>query len=1166
MIPHSSFWPIAVAELRTVTRLTRTWILLAASIALIAYLFASEAMDHANYSIVSASAGTTSPRFILGGAANLDRALSEYLLLLFQIGILALICDIRARDIRERIVGVLDAKPITNTVLLAARLTANVVVLTIAMATVFALIAVTNITLSYLETPYGTSSMEPISILSFLVMDLIPNLAVWGAFAVLLATLIRFRLLVLLLGIGLAAALFTFTPLLPNYLQETVSSVTTTVILPSDLAPEFTNGVIVLQRLTLLLLAAGLLLASSVFYPREDRSSKLFGIAGGLGCLVLGSGILVGSFQNAFERRLESEALVAAHKALRDEPRADVLHIDGAIEIDPGGQLDVRYTIALNTPEETHDSLIFAFNPGLEISSLTLDGKAVEYRFEKGLITIRREGSNKNEASELQLSAEGNLDMSFGYLDSRLDERWETAADGNAMRRLGYQIGVNNNEYVALTPALKWYPTAGAAYGEDFVNEILRDHFTVDLQVDVPSTWIVAGPGARQTLTSSDSARYRFAPKASVPAIALLASNFDRRSINAAGVEFELLISPKHTRNFDLFADAMPVLEERLNEIFQKAQASRLAYPYELFSAVEVPRSLRVYGGGSRMDSIHGLPGILLIRETGFPSAAFEYYVRNQRQMRDGKVPAGSLYTLLKYYFVNDFDGGNPFIAAARNFVNFQTSATGAGAPAVNYFINELVLKILTDVKGFYSIYYAGGPFRYQQAIVRMLDRTNVPRIVGSYVSALRNYLINRPQVWDEMLSTPLADLDFESNPRRTLDAFVLKTGAVADALHDFVDEADLSRFLSKLREHHAGRTYRYADFQKIASESGVDLDSLVGDWVDETTLPGFQLHEPHTIRILDDDQGNPVYQTTFYVSNEEAAPGIVQIKFEKDTDTVWRHGTTRPILINSNSYSKIALHSMYPLSWVTLRPYLSLNREAVEIKLEKPRSLDPQNVEALPLITSVDWRPPDDGTIVVDDLDEGFSIAGNLLTKALNRWTTGKKRSFGGVFIDQGLDEGLPRLNAPGQYISSWYRTSNPVSYGKYRHTSAVTRRGGTGDSYVQFNARLPTGGNWSLDYYFPFRGMESNRVRHLEEPVNASVLFRGYISMRATGTYSMTVNNGGQSFAIQLDVSEADHGWNQLGNFELEEGVVSVQVQNFGRMEIYADAIRWRPIPSSN
>lgn len=1161
----SRFWPIALAELHTVCRLARSWILLAASFGVVAYLFVIEALDHATYSVVSVSADTTSSRFILGGSANFDRALSEYLLLLFQVGIVALTCDIRARDIRERIVGVLDAKPISNFELIVARLAANVVVLTIAMAMVFALIALTNLVLPSLGSPYGTS-MESVSVLAFLAMDLVPNLAFWGALTVLLAVLIRFRFLVLLLAVGLAGAVFAFTPLLPNFLHEVTSTATATLIHPSDLASEFTNATIVLQRLTLVLLAGGLLFLSSVFYPRNDRNSQLFGIAGGLCCLVLGVGVSFGSVQNAIEQRLESDDLAAAHESFRDLPRADVVHIEGVVDMDPGAQLDVRYKVVFKMPELKNDELIFAFNPGFEISSLTLDDQLVAYRFEKGLIVVDAVGLNNNETKELSISAIGKPDLSFGYLDSRVDLRWETRSDAEALRRLGYRNGVNNKKYVALTPALKWYPTAGAAFGEDDLAKIRRDQFTVDLQVNVPEEWIVAGPGSRQTLTSSDSARFRFAPKASVPAIALFGSHFVRRSINISGIECELLMSPKHTQNIELFSDAVPILEERLAETFDQAQAAGIAYPYELFSAVEVPAVLRVYGGGSRLDSVHGLPGIFLIRETGFPTAAFAHYVRTLGQLRDGQVPAGSLYRMLLYYFVNDFDGGNPYIFATRSFVNFQTSPTGTGAIALETLVNELTARILTDEKGFYSIYHAGAPSKYQKAVVRMLDRTNVPRFAGSYVKTLRNHLINRPEVWDELLSTPLAELDFHSSPKRLLNAFIFKTGAIADALHDFVSDEDLSRVLSELRTRHAGDTYTYGDFHRIAAESGINLDNLIGDWVGDTTLPGFQLYEPRTVRIPDDDQGDPVYQTTFYVSNEESTPGLARIWFEKPPEAPFPStGLTPPILIDANSYWRVALHSQHALSRISLRPYLSLNRKEIEVKLEKPRSLEPQNEEKLPLVTAVDWRPPDDRAIVVDDLDEGFSIAGNSLrTSDLNRWAARKQSSFDGVFVDHGLDEGLPNWDAPGKYVSRWYRANIPQSFGKYRHASAVARRGGNGESVANFNAQLPAGGRWSLEYYFPLSGMESRRVHYLDEVVSATLLHSGFFSsMRATGTYSITVRNGGQSFPIQFDVSNADPGWNRLGVFKLEKGSVDVEVQDFGDMEIYADAIRWTPSP---
>ena len=61
------------------------------------------------------------------------------------------------------------------------------------------------------------------------------------------------------------------------------------------------------------------------------------------------------------------------------------------------------------------------------------------------------------------------------------------------------------------------------------------DFFEVDLTIEVPGDWLAAGPGRRRAEESSAGrARFRFAPPAVVPDVALIASRFESRSIDQA--------------------------------------------------------------------------------------------------------------------------------------------------------------------------------------------------------------------------------------------------------------------------------------------------------------------------------------------------------------------------------------------------------------------------------------------------------------------------------------------------------------------------------------------------------------------------------------------------------------------------------------------------------
>ena len=1168
---YSIFLALAIAEIRTTLRLVRTWILVIAAVSLMVYLYVLELNDHETYSSMSSSAASANARFVIGVSTIGTRTLSEYLLLLFQIGIVALAFDIRSRDIRDRIVDVIDSKPITNLELLSARLSSITFLMILVTAAAIGLLVVVGSTLEYFDLPYG-GSIEPVSVISFLLMDLAPNLIFWGALSLFLAVLIRIRLVVFTALIGLALANFWITPFLPTYLAEALVGTTSMVIVPSDLAPEFTNGAILLQRLAMVLLAAGLVLASAAIQSRTDGSSKFVREGIAIVCLFFSVGIQSTCIYTAIEANNDTARIAAVHEAMSKVPRADILHIEGAVSIDPGHELDVEYRITFESPTEMVDVLLFAFNPGFRIVAIELDGEPVRHRFEDGLIHIFDPHKESHKAKELRIVAYGKPDINFAYLDSRLNRLSEKLIEGIALRRLGVRSALNDNSYVALMPAIKWYPTSGAAYGEEAIEETPRDQFTLDLTVDIPPSWSIAGPGAREILSESDTTRVRFAPNTTVPSVALLASRFARQSTDVAGHEFELLMNPKHLSNVSLFSATLPRLKTELEEILTRANDFDLPYPFGTFAVVEVPASLRVYGGGSRMNSVHALPGILLLRETGFPTANFESRIRSiaEETMLSSKLPDSILYRLLEAYFSNDFDGGNPFTSASRNFMNFQTEATGYGAIALSYLVDVLATKIITEREGFFSIYYAGSPTAIQTTAVRLLKRSEViDTRPQTHIVTLRDYLVNRPQVWDGMLSTALVDLDFKDSPKHALDVLFLKVDALADALHDIIGADNIALLLSELRSRHAGGSYTYDDFLKLATEHGINLNQVLDQWLDGTELPGFQIHETETVRLADDDQGAPVYQTSFYLANEQPAPGVVEISFYVRRPSYGSfRSDVKPLLINPESYSRIALHSESAIEQIGVRPYLSLNRETFVIKVNEPDSWEPQNIEKMQLIEhEVDRRPEDDGSIVVDDLDPEFTIIGNeIREREFSPATLRSMASFDGIFLDKSLDQNLPAWSSYSLFESSCYRVSNHrQAWGKYRQAMVVCFPPDTHMLRSNFETNLPFDGRWSLDYFFPIGQTGSMSVIRVGDDVDRFALRSLYYAFPPTGSYPITIRNNDSSLAVEFDLAAASHGWNRLGEYQLKRGKVDVEVQASEQKVLHVDAIRWTPIRSS-
>lgn len=1163
MINAASIWAIALAEMRTARRLARTWVFIIIACLVAAGQFINLTMTHAVSSSISASAGLLGPRFLMAAA-------SAALLFVFQLGIIFLAFDVRSRDMRDRIAGVLDSRPFTNLELLIGRLAGVTLLLVIPSLLMVVFLTLGSYLLFVFDAPFG-DVIEPYSVLSFLVLDLVPNLAFWGALTIFFAVLVRLRFIVVVLMLVFVISFYNLSLQLPTYMLEPVATITSAVIYPSDLAPGFVNGLVLWQRFAILLIIGGLLAVSALLYPRPDGQSKLVVLGSGAACLAIGLGIFTVLVQNALDSRASFERLALLHSGYSDEPRADIVHLSGEIAIDPGDELELKYEIAFRAPEATQRELLFAFNPGLQITEATLDGEVAAYQFEDGLLRLQFVKSDATDSHLLTIAAHGYPDTSFGYFDSKLNVYSQTAVQGQALALLGFENAVFHDSYVGLTPAIKWYPTAGSAYAEDNYEHMPRDQFTVDLKVTVPKDWMVAGPGSRETLETGEQTKFRFAPQATVPEIALFGSRFVRRSINIAGVEFELLFSPKHTRNLELFVDAIPILEREIGLMFTEAQELGLAYPYELFSLVEVPSFLRTYGGGWRMDSVHALPGIMMIRESGFPTARFENNLEPTREMEAEEDYMAELqFRLLDTYFQNDVSGGNPYITASRNFLNYQTYPTGKGADALAYVTNALVARVVHGRTGFFSIYFSGNQAGMQLTLGNAMSYGFSDRI-RRFAEDLRTMAVNRPSVWEGIITTALSDVNLHADPQKALNVITLKGEAVADSLKDSLSSEDIGRLLSTLRSRHAGGSYTFDDFQDTAAELQIDIESIVGDWLNERELPGFQLYQPEVVRLMDDSLGVPEYQTTFYLTNEEPAPGLVSITFEERRRGEAREGANKipPLQVPAESYSQVALHSEYAIDRISVRPYLSLNRETIEIEVEEPESWDPQPLEKLPLITSVDWRPPIHDYIVVDDLDDGFFVTGeedrDSPMPGFGLWMM---RTFMGGFLNTELDQGLPALGVGGATLMgevAWYRDTKAEAWGTYRHTTATSFWGG-GDAQANFRTRLSSNGRWQLEYHFPVESDRRGRSLRNRRNVGAVGFQVNFGGVRPEGSYAITIKDGKREIPVEFDSSIASYGWNRLGEFLLEQREVDVSISNGGGSIIYADAVRWTPIERTN
>jgi len=1104
--------------MRTVRRLVRTWMFLALGIVAVGMAYWYYSYLHATSSFSSLNVGNALPRFTTA-------YFNSYVLWFFMAATVFLAFDLRHRDHRERVAEALDSRPLSNMALVGGRLCA--VVLAICLPLFGVLLLIQAMGTIGRAVGWGVDPIEPVATFVFFFLDAVPALILWCGIVFVLAAGLRNRLAVAVAALGLIGIhMWTFAQV-PGYLLPAVSLLYIHDNWASDLAPRLPDLATFLHRASMLVFAVAFAMWTAGLYPRPDGSSRnsrlLLGILpAALGALGIGT-VAVGCIDRIHLR----DAWLATHQAATSEPVPRIEHLAANVGIDPGQDLRLDLEMSVQAPEDL-SALLFSLNPGLEIADLRLDGVATSFQHEHGLLTVRPgEPLALGTEVRLTLQASGVPDPDFAYLDSVVD--WRRESSRNRILWLGTAGGIFEYRYVALMPAVRWLPVPGAN-----LDGASREHApTVELTVDVPGGWLVAAPGRRETLGNG---RYRFRPGAGVPRLGLFAARFERRAMEVDGVELELLLHPAHLRNLDYYANVTERLRSRLEQIFRDADGFGIPYPYTGFSVVEVPAHLREYGGGHWLDATLALPGLLLIKEHGFPYANLRLYNDpSQFANYPGGLDAVKIQRL-EWMFSNDFMSGSALRAWSRNLVSFASAADGPGARALDYVGEELARELFRNANtlrlanpSMYTAHLANADAGFGATVVQMIDGLATE---STNWTGFRTAFFAPPSVWERALNASLAEMDFGTDPRRAIGAFALRAKAVAHSITDGLGRDRTATLLATLRGHRDG-TYDAAAFAAAVAAMGIDIERLVGDWLNDTALPGFVASRAEVERVAGEADAPPQYEIRVHVRNDEPTPGLVRLSLGVGPQS----RRSEPIRIEGNTTVEIGIQSAEPPQTVLLEPYLALNRIPLLIDLgdfdEHDLAIREPFVGARPST----WLPPTAVGIVIDDLDPGFAVERHEDTRL------GRTASTGGARRE--FDQGLPAWERePGE----WTRAGILSGWGKYRRTVAGARSGDGGEVAV-FSSRLPTPGRWRLDFHVP------KREAHMGW---------GTTTMYGTlGSFDMTLVADGKPTRVDFDGSGADPGWNKVGEFELAAPAVRLEISNRtdGEMVI-ADAIRWVPL----
>ncbi|MDQ7006819.1 MAG: ABC transporter permease [Acidobacteriota bacterium] len=1122
MAGFSRLWAMAAMEMRLTRRLVRYWIFLFVAVVFSLALFTYHASIHYFASTHAASFALINPRYFAGSyGANF--------ILLYLLGVIFLAFDVRARDVRERIHEVLDAKPAGNLEMLAGRWLGLLIASWIPMLLIFGfMVGVGGI---FGEAPETVSAVLMVS------AGALPALGLVIALVYLVSLGLRHRLaaaLVLLVAWGLLFSVLSGWIPVPFFLVQAIDITGAySLNFPSDLSTWLPGWPVVAQRVGYLSLTLGLLLLAALVHPRRDDSRSPGRVTAAAVCTAAGALLVVMlSWSNGADiRRLHHWERV--HAARASEAVADLQLIEGRVKLDPGRRLDLDLRLTVAAAGDTSlDHLLLSLNPGLVVERLAVGGHELEFSQGDGLLEFDLPGVlEAGDSLSFDLEAGGLPDPLFAYIDHAYHPLEAKTDEGNVFL-FGFENAIYERGLVALPAGCRWLPAMGAEVGRGSPRVHPRDLHRVRIDVEAPAGWKLAGPGVTAPVApgAGGGEVWRIDGEVPLPPIGLFAGPYAERSLEVEGVTFRALVEPGHLERLAVLALAEGELREYLAGLVRDARELGLPVPGKVLTLVEVPHALRGYGGGWRRDSVQAQPGVVLMRESGLPTARFDVAFEklddaDPATYEGGKARAIFDRTLL--FVRGDTVGGNPLVNAARTLVDFRTAPRGPGGEALAFVNEVLASRLLTGEASYFSTRVFMGR-RGSRVIGQAIARYMKNRDEG-FAAALATLMTSRPSVWEAALSTSLVDLDPDRDPQKAIDVLTLKGGALSRSLIDALGRERSGALLAGLVQDGGTAGYGLEDYLDLAGGIDPDLAEWLRLGMETTELPAFRGAPAEVYRLEDAADGTPRYQLLVRVANDGAAPGLLRVR--ADLEGEGQAAASRlsdPIRLDAGVGVEIGMLSSVPPAAVKIEPYLAENRGAFEVPLD---TAEAERVRAVaPFDGTRPWSPPPpDGDLVfVDDLDPDI----RFIAPEAGGWF---RRSVG---RREELDHGLPARAFSGSGLRNWARVERLSAAGRYRHTLAAVRAE-PGEHRVVVPARLPEAGEWTLE------------VHYAGTPGAAA----------PTGSWHFGVEEAseGREFSWKLEFDEP--GWYPVETMDLLEGDVEVSITaDENTRLLFFDALRWR------
>ncbi len=921
-------------------------------------------------------------------------------------------------------------------------------------------------------------------------------------------------------------------------------------------------GSILQIRLAYIFLGLSFIFVSPLLFKRLRQSSLSNIVAGSLSALLLILAFLFGfnSTRDLYADREFRQQIRDSNQKIVEMPVLTVS--DYTIELGHLGET-INASVNMKMTNETPislDSFWLTLNPGLEVQSIHWEGTPLNFNQDKHLIHITLPSSvEPGDSLELNINYAGQVDERYCFLDidsSRYESRFRLW-----LYDIPKHYAIVTSDYVHLTPESGWYPIAGLSTGKAFPAPAAPQYSTYTLSVLTSEGQTAISQGIPETRSQNGQVWHTFKSETKLPQISLTIGFYEQKEIQIDDILYSLYVRPGH----DYFSPFLDELNEDLSHIIREQKDEYevilgLDYPYKRLSLVEVPIHIYSYQRLWTVAYETVQPQIVFLPEMGTfcSNADFEGQARNWEKW--GKFKKGGTVTPaeVQSYFLVQFIRSNllnegseqlgyikgegfaitfqadiePQFELFPNFVSYSTYFSSTNWPVINVAFESYLRERFSPPK-LMGNRGGQGLSREEEINLDLMDLSLSEMLKNSEIEAavINGALHAKGRMLLTQLEAQSADSDFN----------YWITDFLEQNMFQPISEQDLSDFLS---------TY-----------FNLNITEIIDPWYTDGQIPGYIIGDVESYEVIDRER--TWTQLNFKVANPTPVDGVVKIdlRYRSDKNSKapgqGQSDYSKSLLIPAETTIDLGISVDLPPAVMTIDTFVSKNIPAL-INMpffgkQSQREGEPYDMETAKPYDPLDFINSNE--TIVDNEDEGFQI----LSAVKKSWLSKTLKNLLGTSEQESPYRLMNVYNPP----AFWELSANQQFYGQVVR-SAYLKKAGDGDSSVVWNTDLEDGGTYDIFFFngIPLRMLkeiEMIRAGNNRGKSNFGAGTKGRFN-RGPGKRTFKISHRYGTDEVQIDLTNAEQGWNFMGSFQLDAGPNKVeQTDKNDTLYVMADAIKW-------